>query len=36
MILKRLYPCEEGVGYAGEIISSAINGELCAEHIANK
>ena len=29
--LKGLYPCGEGAGYAGGIISAAIDGELCAE-----
>ncbi|MGN0029795.1 MAG: NAD(P)/FAD-dependent oxidoreductase [Marinilabiliaceae bacterium] len=29
-----LYPCGEGAGYAGGIVSSAIDGELCAEMIA--
>ena len=33
--LKGLYPCGEGVGYAGGIVSAAIDGELCAEHAAN-
>ena len=32
--LKGLYPCGEGAGYAGGIVSSAIDGELCAEMIA--
>lgn len=31
--IKRLYPCGEGAGYAGGIISSAIDGERCAEAI---
>ena len=29
-----LYPCGEGAGYAGGIVSSAIDGELCAEKAA--
>lgn len=29
--LPGLYPCGEGAGYAGGIVSSAIDGELCAE-----
>ena len=33
--LKGLYPCGEGAGYAGGIVSAAIDGELCAEHAAN-
>lgn len=32
--LAGLYPCGEGAGYAGGIVSSAIDGELCAEMIA--
>jgi uncharacterized FAD-dependent dehydrogenase len=31
--IKGLYPCGEGAGYAGGIISSAIDGEKCAEMI---
>ena len=31
--IKNLYPCGEGAGYAGGIISSAIDGERCAEAI---
>jgi Uncharacterized FAD-dependent dehydrogenases len=34
--LKGLYPCGEGAGYAGGIVSAAIDGELCAEQIAKK
>ncbi|MBQ3634818.1 MAG: NAD(P)/FAD-dependent oxidoreductase [Bacteroidales bacterium] len=33
--LDGLYPCGEGAGYAGGIVSSAIDGELCAERIAD-
>ena len=29
--LKRLFPCGEGAGYAGGIVSAAIDGERCAE-----
>ena len=29
-----LYPCAEGAGYAGGIVSAAIDGERCAEAIA--
>jgi uncharacterized FAD-dependent dehydrogenase len=29
--IKRLYPCGEGAGYAGGIVSSAVDGERCAE-----
>ncbi|MDR2138340.1 MAG: FAD-binding protein [Tannerella sp.] len=32
--LKGLYPCGEGAGYAGGIVSAAIDGENCADHIA--
>jgi len=31
--IKGLYPCGEGAGYAGGIISAALDGVLCAEHI---
>ncbi len=33
--IKGLYPCGEGAGYAGGIISAAIDGEKCAEAIAS-
>lgn len=32
--LKGLFPCGEGAGYAGGIVSSAIDGERCAESAA--
>jgi uncharacterized FAD-dependent dehydrogenase len=32
--IKGLYPCGEGAGYAGGIVSAAIDGEKCAEQIA--
>lgn len=32
--VKGLFPCGEGAGYAGGIVSSAIDGELCAEAFA--
>ncbi|MDF9795259.1 putative FAD-dependent dehydrogenase [Catalinimonas alkaloidigena] len=32
--VKGLYPCGEGAGYAGGIISAAIDGEKCAEQCA--
>lgn len=32
--LKRLFPCGEGAGYAGGIASAAMDGELCANKIA--
>lgn len=34
--IKNLYPAGEGAGYAGGIISAAIDGERCAEKIAIK
>ncbi len=33
--LKGLYPCGEGAGYAGGILSSAIDGENCAGAVAD-
>ena len=32
--VKRLFPCGEGAGYAGGIVSSAVDGERCAEIVA--
>lgn len=32
--LKNLYPCGEGAGYAGGIMSAAMDGERCAEAIS--
>jgi uncharacterized FAD-dependent dehydrogenase len=32
--IKGLYPCGEGAGYAGGIVSSAVDGERCAEAFA--
>jgi uncharacterized FAD-dependent dehydrogenase len=32
--LKGLYPCGEGAGYAGGIVSAAVDGERCAEQCA--
>ncbi len=32
--LKGLYPCGEGAGYAGGIVSAAMDGEKCAEALA--
>jgi len=34
--IKRLYPCSEGAGYAGGIVSAAMDGERVAEMIANR
>ncbi|WP_026952310.1 NAD(P)/FAD-dependent oxidoreductase [Algoriphagus mannitolivorans] len=31
--LKRLFPCGEGAGYAGGIVSAAMDGERCAEKL---
>ncbi|WP_414734319.1 NAD(P)/FAD-dependent oxidoreductase, partial [Cecembia rubra] len=31
--VKRLYPCAEGAGYAGGIVSAAMDGERCAEKL---
>ena len=31
-----LFPCGEGAGYAGGIVSAAIDGERCAEAVALK
>ena len=33
--IKGLYPCGEGAGYAGGIVSAAIDGERCAESLVN-
>ena len=34
--IKGLYPCGEGAGYAGGILSAAVDGMLCAEAIIQK
>ncbi len=34
--ISRLFPCGEGAGYAGGIVSAAIDGERCAEAVAIK
>ena len=31
--LKQLFPCGEGAGYAGGIVSAAMDGERCAEAV---
>ena len=36
VVLNGLYPCGEGAGYAGGIVSSAIDGERCAEALASQ
>jgi uncharacterized FAD-dependent dehydrogenase len=33
---KRLFPCAEGAGYAGGIMSAAMDGERCAEALVKK
>lgn len=33
--LKNLFPCGEGAGYAGGIVSAAMDGERCAESLSN-
>lgn len=33
-VIEGLYPCGEGAGYAGGIVSAAIDGERCAEALA--
>ncbi|MDR1454672.1 MAG: FAD-binding protein [Tannerella sp.] len=35
VVLKGLYPCGEGAGYAGGIVSAAIDGENCADHVTD-
>jgi len=34
--IKGLFPCGEGAGYAGGIVSAAMDGERCAEALAQK
>jgi uncharacterized FAD-dependent dehydrogenase len=34
--ISNLYPCGEGAGYAGGIVSAAMDGERCAEAIAKR
>lgn len=34
--IRRLYPCGEGAGYAGGIVSAAVDGERCAEALAGQ
>jgi uncharacterized FAD-dependent dehydrogenase len=33
--IKGLFPCGEGGGYAGGIVSAAMDGERCAEAVIN-
>ena len=35
IVLSGLYPCGEGAGYAGGIVSAAVDGERCAEMVAS-
>ena len=32
--LRGLFPCGEGAGYAGGIVSAGVDGERCAEKLA--
>ncbi|MFH1991744.1 MAG: FAD-dependent oxidoreductase [Pseudomonadota bacterium] len=34
--IENLFPCGEGAGYAGGIVSSAVDGERCAEAVAKR
>ncbi len=34
--VRRLFPCGEGAGYAGGIVSAAMDGERCAEELVKK
>jgi uncharacterized protein len=34
--VKRMFPCGEGAGYAGGIVSAAMDGERCAEKLIEK
>ena len=33
--VRGLFPCGEGAGYAGGIVSAGVDGERCAEAVAN-
>ncbi len=35
VIVRGLFPCGEGAGYAGGIVSAGVDGERCAEAVAN-
>jgi len=35
LTMEGLFPCGEGAGYAGGIVSAGIDGERCAEAVAN-
>jgi uncharacterized FAD-dependent dehydrogenase len=34
--VRKLFPCGEGAGYAGGIVSAAMDGEKCAEALIRK
>ncbi|MFC5408177.1 NAD(P)/FAD-dependent oxidoreductase [Larkinella bovis] len=34
--IQRLFPCSEGAGYAGGIVSAAMDGEKCAEQLVKR
>jgi uncharacterized protein len=34
--IENLYPCAEGAGYAGGIVSAAIDGMKCVEALSRK
>ncbi|GAB3901434.1 FAD-binding protein [Larkinella knui] len=34
--IRRLFPCSEGAGYAGGIVSAAMDGEKCAEQLIKR
>ena len=34
--IEKLYPCGEGAGYAGGIVTAAVDGIKCAEKIIEK
>jgi len=34
--IEGLFPCGEGAGYAGGIVSAAMDGERCADAIAKQ
>ena len=35
VVIRGLFPCGEGAGYAGGIVSAGVDGERCAEAAAN-
>lgn len=36
VVVRRLYPCGEGAGYAGGIVSAAMDGERCAQAVVQQ